>query len=260
MSGRFVWYELMTSDTKGAIAFYSEVVGWKTQLFADAKGQPGADPYTMWVSGQGPMGGVMTLPEEAKKMGAPPHWMAHVGVDDVDATVAKAKAKGGKVYVPPTDIPTVGRFSVIADPQGATISVFKSASEMQPHDTSKQGEISWNELVTSDAPAAFAFYSDLFGWKQLAEMDMGPMGKYTLYGQGEKQYGGMMNKPPEMQMPPAWIYYIQVDDLAAAVARATSKGAKLLVGPMDVPGGTSIAQFIDPQGAMFALHGPGTKK
>src|SRR5262249_17260603 len=84
--GRFVWYELLTTDTRGAIAFYTEVIGWKSQPFDQS-----ADPYTMWVSSQGPMGGVFPLPEEAKKMGAPPHWMAHVEVASVDATAAKAK-------------------------------------------------------------------------------------------------------------------------------------------------------------------------
>src|SRR5262245_39328611 len=169
MSGRFVWYELMTTDTKAAMAFYGEVIGWKTQPFEDAAGP---EPYTMWVSTQGPMGGVMTLPADAKKMGVPPHWMSHVEVADVDASVAKVKAKGGSVHVPPTDIPKVGRFSVIGDPQGASISLFKPESAMQPHDTTKPGQVSWNELYTTDTAAAFAFYSEIFGWKQLAEMDM----------------------------------------------------------------------------------------
>ena len=102
MSGRFVWHELMTTDPSGAIAFYTEVIGWKTEEFPDSVGP---EPYTMWVSSQGSMGGVMTLPEAAKKMGAPPHWMGHVSVDDVDATVAKVKAAGGKIHVPPTEIP-----------------------------------------------------------------------------------------------------------------------------------------------------------
>lgn len=253
MSGRFVWHELMTSDTKGAIAFYTEVIGWKTQVF---EGSAGPEPYTMWASTQGPMGGVMTLPEEAKKMGAPPHWMGHVAVDDVDATAAKAKSKGGNIFVPPTDIPTVGRFSVIADPQGASLSIFKSASDMPPHDTTKPGEFSWNELVTTDKDKALAFYSELFGWKQLSEMDMGPAGKYVIYGQGDKQYGGIMNKTPEMQqMPPMWIYYINVDNTDDAMKRATSKGAKKIYGPQEVPGGMRVAQMIDPQGAVFALHG-----
>src|SRR5262245_39707420 len=94
MSGRFVWYELMTTDTKGAIAFYTEVIGWKTQTF---EGAAAKEPYTMWVGSQGPMGGVVTLPEQAKQMGAPPHWMAHVDVDDVDATMTTVKSLGGAV-------------------------------------------------------------------------------------------------------------------------------------------------------------------
>ena len=84
-NGRFVWYEHMTKDPKAAIAFYSEVVGWKTQPFAE-----GGD-YMMWVGSQGPLGGVMKLPDEAAKMGAPPHWMGNVQVEDVDATAALAK-------------------------------------------------------------------------------------------------------------------------------------------------------------------------
>jgi predicted enzyme related to lactoylglutathione lyase len=214
----------------------------------------------MWVGSQGPLGGVMTLPDEAKAMGASPHWMGHVEVDDVDATVAQVNAKSGTVHVPPTTIPKVGRFSVIADPQGASLSVFQPEQAMQPHDTSKPGEISWNELYANDARTAFAFYSELFDWKQLEEMDMGPAGKYLIYGQGDKPYGGMMTKTADMPMPPSWIYYIHVDDIDAAVARATSKGAKTLLGPMEVPGGSMVAQLTDPQGAVFSLHGPGKKK
>jgi predicted enzyme related to lactoylglutathione lyase len=254
MTGRFVWHELLTTDTKAAIAFYSEVIGWKTERFGESQGP---EPYTMWVGSQGPLGGVMTLPAEAQRMGAPPHWMGHVEVDNVDATVQKVKAKGGRVHVPPTDIPTVGRFSVIADPQGASLSVFSPNQPMQAHDTSKPGEISWNELITSDSNAAFAFYSELFGWKVLEDMDMGPAGKYRIYGQGDQRYGGMMTKTPDMQIPPSWVHYINVDDLDAAIARATSKGAKKLMGPVDVPGGTRVAQLFDPQSALFALHGPG---
>ena len=79
----------------------------------------------MWVGSQGPLGGVVKLPEDARKMGATPNRMAHVEVEDVDATVTFVKALGGKVHMEPTDIPTVGRFATIVDPQGVAISVFK---------------------------------------------------------------------------------------------------------------------------------------
>jgi predicted enzyme related to lactoylglutathione lyase len=125
---------------------------------------------------------------------------------------------------------------------------------MPPHDVSKDGEFCWNELMTSDGAAAFAFYSELFGWKKMQEMEMGAMGKYIVFGLGETQFGGMMTMTKEMKMPPAWLYYTETKDLDAAIARAQSKGAKLMNGPMDVPGGGRIAQLMDPQHAMFALH------
>jgi predicted enzyme related to lactoylglutathione lyase len=127
---------------------------------------------------------------------------------------------------------------------------------MTLHDASKEGEFCWSELLTSDGAAAFEFYSKLFGWKILEEMDMGPMGKYRIYGLGEKRLGGMMTTPRGTPMPPAWLYYVSTNGLDAAIARATRKGARVMNGPMDVPGGGRIAQLLDPQGAAFALHQP----
>jgi hypothetical protein len=247
-TGRFVWYEDLAKDPKAAIDFYSDVVGWKTQPFEGNK------DYVMWVGSQGPLGGVMKLPDEVAKMGAPPHWMAHVEVENVDATAAQAKKLGGKVHKEPEDIPTVGRFAVIGDPQGAFISIFTPTSTMELHDTSKAGEFCWNELLTSDGTAAFKFYSQLFGWKIIQDMDMGPMGTYHVFGIGDRQMGGMMTTPKGSPMPPMWIYYAETPDLDAALARAKKRGATVMNGPMDVPGGGRIAQLKDPQGAAFALH------
>jgi predicted enzyme related to lactoylglutathione lyase len=248
-TGRFVWYEDLARDPKAAIDFYTDVIGWKTQPFTE-----GGNDYVMWVGNQGPLGGVMKLPDEAAKMGAPPHWMAHVQVSSVDETAALAKKLGGKVHKEPTDIPTVGRFAVIADPQGASLSIFTPASEMNLHDSSKPGEFCWNELLTADSVAAFKFYSQLFGWKIIEEMDMGPTGKYRVFGIGDKQMGGMMTTPKGSPMPPTWIYYTETSNLNSALDRAKKRGAKVMNGPMDVPGGGRIAQLTDPQGAAFALH------
>src|SRR5262245_49229747 len=104
-TGRFVWYELMTTDPKAAIAFYTEVVGWRTQPWENGE-------YTRWMGSSGPLGGVMVLPEEAKKMGAPPHWMASVQIASVDKTVARVRELGGQVYVEPGDIPKIGRYAI----------------------------------------------------------------------------------------------------------------------------------------------------
>jgi predicted enzyme related to lactoylglutathione lyase len=246
--GNFVWYDLLSRDPKASKAFYGEVVGWKTERFG------GDSHYEMWLGSQGPLGGVMELPTEAAKMGAPPHWMGNVQVDNLDASVALVKKLGGTIHKEPEQIPTVGRFAIIADPQGASLSLFQPDKAMELHDRSKEGEFCWNELMTTDSAAAAKFYTSLLGWKILQEMDMGPMGTYQVFGVGDKQLGGMMNIPGGTGMPPMWIYYTETKNLDAAISRSTKQGAKLINGPMDVPGGGRIAQFIDPQGVMFALH------
>jgi predicted enzyme related to lactoylglutathione lyase len=255
-TGRFVWYELLTTDPKAAIAFYTEVIGWKTQPW-------GGDDYTMWVGGQGPLGGVSVLPEAARQAGAVPYWQANVQVANVDETVARVKELGGKLYVA-EDVPSVGRIAVVADPQGAAIAVFTPSNDMPPHDAAQPGEFSWHELYTTDHEAAFGFYQKIAGWERLGEFDMGPMGKYLLWGRGGKQLGGMMTTPPGMKtpdgrdVPPSWMFYVTTADLDAALARAKAKGARVLNGPMDVPGGQRIVQLMDPQGAAFALVTPPT--
>lgn len=253
-TGRFVWYELMTKDPEAAIAFYGDVIGWKSQPFGENSG------YSMWVGSHGPLGGVIALPKELLERGVPAHWMSHVEVPNVDAAAAKAKELGATILHAPTDVPTVGRFAIIADPQGASISLFTPAQPMPSHDV-EQGEFSWRELFTTDAEAALAFYGALVGWEKLGSHDMGPMGTYWLFGKDGKQLGGMMTKTKDMPMPSCWLYYVRVDDLESAITRAKDKGARLANGPHDVPGGSRIAQLFDPQGAMFAIEqGPKAEK
>src|SRR6476661_2125515 len=91
--GRFVWYDLMTTDPEGAKAFYTAVTGWGTQVWEEMS-------YTMWTDGGTPIGGIMTLPAEAAAAGAPPHWLGYVAVPDVDATTARARELGAAVRVP----------------------------------------------------------------------------------------------------------------------------------------------------------------
>ncbi len=244
--GRFVWYEHLTRDVEAAKAFYGDVAGWKTQPFGDG--------YTMWVGSQGPLGGVMGVGAEAAKEGARPQWMAHVQVDEVDGAVATVRRLGGRVWKEPTDIPTVGRFAVIADPQGAVLSLFQPAQPMALHDPGKDGEFCWSELMTRDPVAALRFYAELLGWKVVEEMNMGPAGTYRVFGLGDRGVGGVMAIPAGNPMPPMWIYYVSTGDLDAAVARATRRGGRIMNGPMDIPGGGRIAQLTDPPGVVFALH------
>jgi predicted enzyme related to lactoylglutathione lyase len=249
--GRFVWYELMTTNTAAAKGFYGDVVGWGTQ----DSSMPEME-YTLFTAGGVPVGGLMHVPEEARNMGVPPNWSGYISVDDVDATTARVKELGGSVHVPPRDIPTVGRFAVVADPQAAVFILFKSSTPGQePAEPGTPGHIGWHELYASDWQKAFAFYSELFGWQKDQAADLGEMGIYQLFSHEGQQIGGMFNKPAQVPVT-FWLYYFNVGDIDAAGERVTKGGGKILMGPMEVPGGGMfIIQGLDPQGAMFALLG-----
>ncbi len=249
--GRFTWYELMTTDTAAAKKFYSSVVGWGTQDMP----MPGMT-YTLLTAGETRVAGLMELMQQAREMGAPPAWLGYVAVDDVDATTEQAKRLGGSVHMPPMDIPDVGRFAVLADPQGAALGLFRWAdpSPGQDAEPGTPGHTGWHELMAADWEKAFAFYSALLGWQKGEAVDLGPMGTYQLFSVGGQEVGGMFNKPPAV---PAcfWLYYFTVDDFDAAVGRVKAGGGTIINGPMEVPGGSWIVQATDPQGAMFALTG-----
>ena len=247
--GRFVWHELMTTHPDAAQGFYTKVVGWGRQTDEGL-----STPYTMWTWGQQPMGGLMALPEQARKAGAPPHWLTYVGTPAIDATVEQATRLGAKTIVPTTDIPTVGRFAILADPQGAVFAAFTPATSPAQDERAGLGDFSWHELMTTDHASAFQFYSTLFGWQKTEAMDMGPMGIYQMYGHHGRTLGGMFNKPATMPAPPHWLAYIRVENVHRAAETAKSLGGQVLNGPMEVPGGDWIVQCLDPQGAAFALH------
>ena len=247
--GRFVWYDLLTTNPGSAADFYTKIAGWGTQDFPGS-----AKPYTMWTTQNTPIGGVMELAPEMQTA-MPPHWIGYVAVPDVDETATQAESLGGRVLTAPMDIPEVGRFAVLSDPQGAAIAIFTPKDNPPAHDGAPNvGEISWHELTTTDHKSAYEFYEKLFGWNKTGDFYMGDMGVYQTYGRGEQQLGGMWTKPADLPMPPNWLYYIRVPDADEAVERVKALGGQVLNGPMDVPGGDRIAQCMDPQGAAFAVH------
>lgn len=250
--GRLLWFELMTTDLAAAERFYTTVVGWTITPF---DGSP--TPYSMWTrAGQIPVGGAMTLPDELKGHGVPPHWMIYIGVPKLEAAAEQITSLGGGALSPIIEVPQVGRMQTMRDPQGAAFSIYEPAAPPQaPEATHEVGDLSWIELMTTDSAAALEFYSTLFGWRATESMDMGPMGVYRMFGRHLGSLGGMMNKPPEMaQVPPNWGVYFRVPDINAARDRVSANGGQILNGPMEVPGGDWIVNCMDPQGAAFSLH------
>ncbi len=251
--GQHVWYELMTTDTKAAQAFYTQVVGWSA---ADS-GMPGMD-YTLLSAGSHQIAGLMELPAEACAMGARPGWIGYVAVADVDAMAAQVQAAGGQVHKPAEDIPGVGRFAVVADPGGASFCLFRGLSAEAPPAAppGTPGTMGWHELHAEDGTREWGFYSALFGWAKDTTMDMGALGVYQLFRTGGAEAaGGIMTRMPGMPQS-FWLYYVNVDAIDAAVARITGAGGQIINGPMEVPGGNWIVNAVDPQGAVFALVAP----
>jgi len=247
--GRFVWYELITTETEAAKSFYADVMGWDTGEVS----MPGTT-YTLFSVGDISVGGLMKLPNDARNMGAKPHWIGYVEVDDVEATNDRLKQLGGAVHVPPTDIPNVGRFSIVADPQLATLALLE---RLQPQERRVQpdtpGCVGWHELLAADWKKALAFYSELFGWQE-AEANVGARGTDQRFSVGGQTIGGVVTKPPKVPVP-FWLYYFNIGDIDAAVKRVKVGGGQILNGPVEVLGGSWIIHCRDPQGAIFALVG-----
>jgi len=250
LHGYFVWYELITTDMEAGQAFYTKVLGWGTR---DGS-MPGMS-YTLFMLGGVPVAGMMMLSQQARTMGAKPTWTGHVAVDDVDAVVEKVRRLGGAVHIPPTDGPNGARFSIIADPQSATLFLVNGhgLGQEQMGELDKTGRVGWHELLAADREEAFAFYRELFGWEKATD-DAGTKGAYQVFSARGPAIGGMFTKPVAVPVP-FWLYYFNVGDIDMALKRVNAAGGQVLEGPIELPGGSFIARCIDPLGAMFALEG-----
>ncbi len=246
--GRFVWYELLTTDMKAAKTFYASVMGWSVR---DASA-PGSR-YSLFTIGDSPVAGLMSAPGDARTAGAGPQWIGYVGVDDVDAAVDRLTQLGGAVYLPPTDVPNISRFAVVADPQMAAFALVKGrkSGEAQLAKLGERGRVGWHELFSIDWEKAFSFYGELFDWRK-AESHLDPMGTYQLFSAAGETIGGMFTKPAALPLP-FWLYYFSIHDVQAAAKRVEAGGGQIVYGPTQAPGGAVIVHCADQEGALFAL-------
>ena len=249
-TGRFVWYDLMTKDLEQSKTFYNELFGWTTK--PQDMGAMGT--YHMLHAGETPIGGMVVLegPETAE---VPAHWMPYVQTEDIEACLGRSTSGGGQTCVPVTQIPGTGSFAVITDPAGGAISPFQGAAEHQQPlpDVPPAGTFSWCELHADDPQAAKTFYGETFGWK-FKSHDMGPMGTYTVITVGEKEIGGIMQRPPQSPGRQGWMPYVTVKDVDADTVKAGELGGTVSVPPQDIPGVGRFSIMQDPGGAVFALY------
>jgi predicted enzyme related to lactoylglutathione lyase len=240
--GKFVWHEHVSTQPAKAQEFFKELLGWDYEVF-----KPGKVDYAMITCGGQMHGGFPNVPE-----GTPSHWAGNVQVESADDTVAKAKAAGGSVIVEPMDIPEVGRYTVLRDPQGAVIVAFQPSGEGQ----FGQGVFVWDEIGTSDVDGAERFYGDVFGW---TTKDMGAdYGGYKIFHRDpddETGVGGLMVNP-DSSMPTAWHPYVAVDDVDSTLTKTKELGGSVVLEAMDVPAVGRIAVIQDPTGAVLGIIKP----
>jgi predicted enzyme related to lactoylglutathione lyase len=242
-TGRFIWHELFSPDPKAALAFYSELFGWKTRSMQMGPGST----YTILQAGDRDVAGA--VPAEAAK-GIPAHWNNYFTTRDVDASVKQVESLGGKVLMKAEDIPTVGRFAVLADPQGAGFSLLAPAEEREEREPFA-GEFCWVELHTDDPGAALGFYKKVFGWTSKELKFDGAPAYNELAREGGKGAGGITGKP--MPSPNAWLAYVVVNDVDATAKRASALKGKVLAPPADIPNIGRYAVIEDPTGAVLAV-------
>lgn len=268
--GDFIWYELLTSDADAAQDFYSKVVGWRIRSAGMGGGMDyrllsARETQAIGLGGEDDVGGLMKLPEDAAAGGAKPGWLGYIGVEDVDAAAAGIKDAGGAMHMGPDDIPNVGRFAMVADPQGAAFYIMRGNGngngKSEAFKPMADGHCGWNELITSDQAAALDFYINQFGWEKGDAIPMGEAGDYRFINHHGEMIGAIMNRmegsgSAGCDQPPMWNYYFRVPSIVGAVDTIRAEGGTITFGPQEVPGGDFVINALDPQGAAFGLVGP----
>lgn len=229
----FCRYDLRTTDADAARRFYSDVIG----LDFDADGSPLA---------------VWPLHEQARARGAPPHWLGSIAVDDLETTLLRLLEAGSERLGPSFVSSDGSTMANLRDPSGAVVAVRQGARP------SRADAVAWHQLHTRDADAAWALYSELFGWKHTESFDapdlIGGHRMFAWPGAITTSIGSMANTGRWPGIHPHWLFYFQVPDLDAALARAQASGGRPASRPAVLPNGSRLVPCDDPQGAAFGLY------
>lgn len=252
------WADAVYADPEAAVEFYSGLFGWHCE-----DTMPPDHPGHYYQASLD--GGLVAAISSFEGDDVPSAWTSYVWVDDADATTATAAQAGGSVLVEPTDIPGSGRFSLIADPQGAVFGTWQADQHRGATKINEHGSVVFNDLYTPDIAAAETFYGQVFGWKASSVAD-GSMWTMSAYGDHlETLQPGLRAQMAEMGAPgfenvvasvqeaegaAHWGISFATDDVEATVERATQLGATIVTEPVR-SSWVIEAAIEDPQGARF---------
>ena len=243
--GHFVWHELITTDGAGAEKFYAELLGWTFRHTVIS----GNRLYRLIDANGREQGGMFEMsPQE----GIPAHWCGYVSVPDVDEAIKLAKQHGGKVPCEPIDVPHVGRFASVLDPEGAGFTVYRDAHGDTPApEMPGPGDFCWDSLTAHDGERALAFYSAVVGWKRGNFGDAPGLFFATSSGDTIADVDS-----PRGDSPSFWTTHVVVAGLSESRTKAENLGAKIIVAEIKVPNVGQMAIISDPWGAVISLFEP----
>jgi uncharacterized protein len=239
------WIDLYSSDTDKAKEFYGQLFGWTPE---DAGPEFGG--YFTFLKDGKHVAGCM---HNDGSTGAPDAWSVYLTTDDVERTVADARANGAQVYVEPMDVTDNGRMAMIGDPGGAAIGTWQPGTVKGFEVRNEVGTPAWFELHTRDYDKSVDFYRDVFKWDAHAMSDS-PEFRYTTLGEGDNSLAGIMDATAFVRdgTPAAWSVYFEVADADAALERVVELGGKVERPAEDTPYGR-LATCTDPTGTRFKL-------
>jgi predicted enzyme related to lactoylglutathione lyase len=242
--GTFCWIDLATHDPALATRFYTALFGWRSK---DVPMPDGNGSYTMLHLDDAEVGGIYAMGEPMKSMGVPPHWKVYIAVEDVDATVGRVEALGGKIHMPPVEVPNIGRMAAVADREGAAFVLFRTKGGLQR--INEPGAYCWSELYSKDPAQAVAFYRELLGW-DVKESGGSDGNSYWEFGPAGRHVAGMLQIRPEWgTVPPNWMIYFQVADIEASMAKVRELGGTTPMPVLDVEKVGRCTLIMDPTGA-----------
>ncbi|TWV30451.1 VOC family protein [Streptomyces misionensis] len=247
-TGTPCWIDLMTPDQQAALDFYRDLLGWQGQAGpAEYGGYAVCELHGRPVAGIAPQHAPEGAPEP------PTVWTGYLATTDAQATQDAIVSAGGTLLLPVTDVGRLGRMLLAADPQGAVFGVWQPGEFFGAGVVNEPGALIWNELHTSDVPAATGFYGEAFG------IEIEPMEGTDSYWElrvGGRTVGGatrLADDPPGT--PPHWLTYFAVDDVDATVDALVKRGGTVLAPPFDMVAGR-MTVVADPHGAPFAMIKP----
>ena len=236
------WVDLGVPDVERASVFYTAVFGWTIPEPSPERGG-----YTVAslkghnVAGLGPRQGGSD---------APPTWLTYLASDDVDATVARITAAGGRVVADPMDVMDAGRMAIVTDSGGGLFGLWRGRRITGAELVNEPGAQTWNEVMGHDFEAAKSFYQAVFGY-EFEDASSGDF-KYAAFKVNGQYAGGIGQAEPDA--PPAWRTYFGAADTDATLARVIGEGGSTISEPYDSPYGR-VATVTDDQGARFSVLG-----